>query len=218
MKKRWADALGALLSVSFLSCLFALLLVAEQAFPPARAPEGGIGLPGGIRGPLVVVGGSSGSRLSAPAVILPPAVAPLLTADDASLASVEPAAPTVSGDGREATRTRAERREARRRADRSVERDATRGPIGARAERKATGTNEADGKIEAPGHGGTSPGHGGTPPGHARKGGEASRSEGHGSVGTPPGHGGTPPGHGGTPPGQDKDHGGKGRGKGASKH
>jgi hypothetical protein len=237
MRKRRADALGALLSATFLSCLFALLLLADQAFPPALQADGGIGLRGGIRGSLVLVGGPDHSALPVPSVI--PSSTPS-TETPAAGPSVEaqPGA-EVLGTAESSSVPTAERSPRNRETDGTDDRT-VRTPD--TAEEKGKGRPEkakhAKGKHEKrehphggpPGHGGTPPGHGGTPPGHAR-GGDASGASasggsggsGHGrvgAVGTPPGHGGTPPGHGGTPPGQGKvkDHGGKGRGKGKSKH
>jgi hypothetical protein len=197
IRKSRPDALGALLSVSFLSCLFVLLLVAEQAFPPAPSAGRGIGLDGGVRGPLMV-GGPAHSALAAPPLALPPVAA-------AAVEVLEPAVlepPEAQGGAGPRERPRADRRGP------SKERD-TRAP-------RATGGPKT---LAAPGASDEAPGQ-------ARNGGgvAAARSDGsgHGRVGTPPGHGGTPPGHVGEAPGQakakgrDHDHGG--RGKGRSKH
>jgi hypothetical protein len=198
IRKSRPDALGALLSVSFLSCLFVLLLVAEQAFPPAPSAGRGIGLDGGVRGPLVV-GGPAHSALAAPPLALPPVAATAVEVLEPAL--LEPTETQAGGAPRE-----------RRRADRpgpSQERDGTRTPRAAAGPRTLAAPGASD---EAPGH--------------ARNGGgvAAARSNGsgHGSLGTPPGHGGTPPGHVGEAPGHAKakgrDHGPGGRGKGRSKH
>lgn len=216
MRKRGADALGALLSASFLSCLFALLLVAEQAFPPARTGDG-VFLPAEIRGPLVVAGGSAGSTLAAPAAVVPAEVVPaeavaavgaLAPVLDSS-AVIEPAGPSERRAGSPAPR-------GERRTDRSGDRDPARAPDADRTDRKES---ERDGAspdpAETPGHGGKPSGHGGKPPG---KGGTPPGQGGKppGKGGTPPGQGGKPPGQGGTPPGQSKDKakddGGKGKG------
>jgi hypothetical protein len=221
MSRRGQGALGALLSVSFLSCLFALLLVTEQAFPPGPGAGSDLGLRGRIEAPLVVAGGSSGAGLAAPTAVV---AAPVAVVVAPALAAAEETAGTI-GSGTDAVRV--ERRDGRspdrRTRDRADEREPrSPGPPG-------PGANE----DPSPGHGGTPPGHGGTPPGQAKKaaaaGGSPSTPAGQG--GTPPGQGGTPPGqakaqgssggspgHGGTPPGQSKNHGSKGQGKGHSKH
>jgi hypothetical protein len=213
MRKQRADALGALLSGSLLSCLFALLLVADQAFPPVPLMEDGRGLRAGIRSPVVMTQSPGYSDLDLPSVLLPP------TAPEAgvgvSVADFDEGTVT-SGAGEPGRGSgpapRAEGAEAG---------PVVRGPSGGSDPGGFEPMGEEkDEKVP--------PGHGGTPPGHDKAagqgGGRGSLGSGHGGVGTPPGHGGTPPGHGGTPPGQakDKDHGSKdhaskGRGKGKAK-
>jgi hypothetical protein len=228
MSRRRAGALGALLSVSFLSCLFALLLVAEQAFPPAPSLDGGLGLPAPDRSPLVVAGGSGGSALAAPTAIAPAPVA------EVAAPVVDAAADqTLFAGGGSDLESRDDRPRDRRRESRTPDREGDRDPQSP----TPSGSDGTEGG-ESPGHGGTPPGHGGIPPGQAKKDSadlgnspdHGSNSSDHGN--TSPGHGGTPPGqakkggdgvtspgHGGTPPGQaKKDNGGHGRGKGHSKH
>jgi hypothetical protein len=201
IRKSRPDALGALLSVSFLSCLFVLLLVAEQAFPPAPTAGRGIGLDGGVRGPLVV-GGPAHSALAAPPLALPPVAAAAVQVLEPAL----PEPPEAQAEAAPRERPRVDRRGP------SEERDGTHGT---RTPRAAAGprTLAARGAPDEA-------------PGHTRNGGgvAAARSNGSGQgrLGTPPGHGGTPPGHVGEAPGQAKakgrDHGDGGRGKGGSKH
>jgi hypothetical protein len=218
MSKRRADALGAVLSASFLSCLLALLFVAEQAFPPAPVLDSGPGLPGGIRAPRVIAGGPEHSATAIPTLVLPaaPAAVTVTTgssgSDEQTGTSQEAGTAQTSGSGT---------------------RGGSRGPAEDRGtpDRVVLGTGETD--HVPPGHGGTPPGqakelsgsektppghektppgHQKTPPGHARGGGSGGSGDG-GAAKTPPGHGGTPPGQ-----AKVKDHGSEGRGKGHSKH
>jgi hypothetical protein len=193
MRKRRANALGALLSASFLSCLFALLLVADQAFPPVLQREGGIGLREGIRGSPVLVGGPDHSAIGVPDLV--PSSAPSALAAEPSLEAAvgaEAVGTAESGSGRTPQRSPRESETADGRTVRT--------PDTAEAKEKDTGEDE---ERKHP-HGGP-PGHGGTSPGHARGGGSSGapaaggpEGTGHGTVrtaGNPPGHRGTPPGH-----------------------
>lgn len=220
MSKRRADALGALLSATFLSCLFALLLLADQAFPPALVTEDGR-LRAGIRAPVVAARGPAHVELDPPSVQQPPAV---LQADTGEPVAGLDTETVTSGAGEARQGSGLEP------GDGGAEPGpVVRGPSGGPGlgEPEPTGPKEKNDKVP-PGHGGTPPGQekkssgDGPSPGHSKGRGSggpgSSGGSGNGGVGTPPGHGGTPPGHAKDEDHESKGHGGKGRGKGGSKH
>jgi hypothetical protein len=217
MSKRRADALGAVLSASFLSCLLALLFVAEQAFPPAPVLDSGPGLPGGIRAPRVIAGGPEHSATAIPTLVLPaaPAAVTVTTgssgSDEQTGTSQEAGTAQTSGSGtRGGSRGPAEDRGTPDRVVLGAETDHV--PPGQGGTPPGQAKELSGSEKTPPGHEKTPPGHQKTPPGHARGGGSGGSGDG-GAAKTPPGHGGTPPGQ-----AKVKDHGSEGRGKGHSKH